>query len=85
MEFTLYILYSAQIDTYYVGFTGDSMEERLRKHTSNHKGFTAKAKDWKVVYSEHFLTKQEASHRERAIKSKKSRTYIVQLVQSIPT
>ncbi len=48
------------------------MAERLRKHLSCHDGFTATAKDWTIAYTEVFATKQEASQREKEIKSWKS-------------
>jgi len=34
----------------------------MRKHLSNHRGFTAKAKDWKVVYFQAFENKWSASN-----------------------
>ena len=57
-----------------------ALEERLKKHNTNHKGFTGRTNDWQVAYFETFETKQEAYARERQIKSKKSRTYIEQLI-----
>ncbi|TCJ19377.1 hypothetical protein EPD60_02895 [Flaviaesturariibacter flavus] len=35
-----YILYSTQRDRYYIGHTGDTLEQRLRRYFSGHKGFT---------------------------------------------
>lgn len=61
---TTYILYSKAIDKYYVGSTGSDLMERLSKHLSNHKGFTGKAKDWKIAYVEDFETLEEARKRE---------------------
>ncbi len=49
-----YILYSPSLDSYYVGYTGQTLEERLKKHLSRHRGFTGQAKDWVVFYSETF-------------------------------
>ncbi|MGE8553535.1 MAG: GIY-YIG nuclease family protein [Chryseobacterium jejuense] len=40
-----YILYSESLEKYYIGHSCDDLQERLRKHLSNHKGFTSKAKD----------------------------------------
>jgi len=54
--FYTYILYSLSINRYYVGYTSVNVEERLKKHLSDHKGFTSKAKEWAIVYSESFLT-----------------------------
>lgn len=49
--FKVYILYSASLNKFYIGFTESSVEERLRKHLSNHSGFTGKAKDWTIAYT----------------------------------
>ena len=35
-----YILYSPSLDKFYVGHTGDEINERLSRHNSNHKEFT---------------------------------------------
>jgi putative endonuclease len=40
------------------------VNQRLRRHLSDHKGFTAKAKDWVVVYSECFDSLPAARKRE---------------------
>jgi putative endonuclease len=74
-----YILYSKDLDKFYVGHTGEDLGERLRKHLSNHDGYTAKAKDWSLVYSENLQTKEEAYQREREIKSWKSKSRIIKL------
>ena len=80
MEFTVYILFSKQINKYYVGYTGDHMSERLRKHNTKHKGFTGRASDWLICHTEKFTNQSEAFARERAIKKKKSRKYIEYLL-----
>ena len=82
MQYTVYIIYSSTADRFYVGFTGDEIEERLRKHNSNHKGFTGKFNDWQVVYTEIFTTKQEAMVREKEMKAWKSRSKIQTLINS---
>ncbi|MBK8672065.1 MAG: GIY-YIG nuclease family protein [Bacteroidetes bacterium] len=69
MCFYLYILYSISLDKYYVGHT-ENLDERLRKHLTNHKGFTSAAKDWKIVYTEKFENKSAAYKRELEVKSK---------------
>ena len=78
--FFVYILYSLSLDKFYIGHTGDSLEERLRKHKSDHRGFTSGAKDWEVCYHETFMTKKEAYARERQIKSWKSQSRIRELI-----
>ncbi len=78
--YTLYILFSKIKNRYYAGYTADVVDERIRKHNSNHKGFTGKTGDWKLVYSEVFAEKNEAMKRERQIKNWKSRKLIEKLV-----
>ena len=78
-----YILFSNITNKYYVGSTGDELSERLRRHNSNHDGFTGKANDWKIVHSETFNNKQDALKREREIKNKKSRIYIERLILKV--
>jgi putative endonuclease len=78
--FYCYILYSELLNKYYIGHTGDSLEERLRKHNSKHKGFTGGIGDWQIVYREVFSTKSEAYAKERQIKGWKSRKKIEALI-----
>jgi putative endonuclease len=78
----VYILYSALLNRHYVGYTGDPISERLRKHNTNHKGFTGGLGDWKVIYSEDHISKGTAIQRERQIKSWKSRKLIEKLIGS---
>jgi putative endonuclease len=80
MPFSVYILYSSTLDKYYVGYTGDSLEERLRKHNTQHKGFTGGLGDWIIRYTETFELKTDATLRERQIKNWKSRRLIEKLI-----
>jgi putative endonuclease len=77
----VYILYSAQIDRHYIGST-ENIESRLSKHLSQHSGFTGKAKDWVIVYSEELASKTEALKRELEVKKWKSRKMIEVLILS---
>jgi len=77
-----YILYSTVLDRYYIGCTGDDLVERLRRHNTNHKGFTGGIGDWRVVYTELFQTKEDAYKREREVKKWKSRKMIEKLIGS---
>ena len=80
--FTFYILYSATLDKYYIGHTGDDISERLRRHNSSHKGFTGGLGDWEIVYQEVFDSKTLAYARERQVKGWKSRKRIVELISA---
>jgi len=80
MEYFFYILYSDALDKYYLGHTSD-ISGRLRRHKAKHKGFTGKAIDWVLVYSEKCKDKKSASNRERQVKSWKSRKMIENLLK----
>ena len=83
--FHFYILYSPTVDKYYIGHTGDDLAERLRRHNTNHGGFTGGCGDWEVVYKEGYESKSEAYAREREVKGWKSRRRVAHLVQGIPS
>ena len=78
--YKLYILYSETKNRYYVGYSADELSERIRRHNSNHHGFTGKSGDWQLVYFESYETKELAMKRERTIKSWKSRKMIEKLI-----
>jgi putative endonuclease len=69
--FYIYIIYSAKLDRYYVGYTAD-IEVRIVQHNSGLSSYTSKANDWKLVYKEQFTTREEAHKRELALKTKKA-------------
>src|SRR5690554_5213437 len=81
MKFYFYILFSENANKFYIGHCDENINERLRKHNSNHKGFTGKWNDWKIVYKESYPTKTLAYQRERTVKSWKSRTMIEKLIK----
>ncbi len=80
--FKCYILFPPALNQYYIGHTSETLEERVRKHLSNHKGFTAKTKDWIIVYHEIFERKSLAYQRELKIKSWKSKLKIIKLINA---
>ena len=81
MSAVVYIIYSEKLDRFYTGYTTD-LAKRLQEHNSGISNFTAKASDWKLMYTETFQTREEAQFRERQIKNKKSRKYITYLIES---
>ncbi|MBK6629061.1 MAG: GIY-YIG nuclease family protein [Flavobacteriales bacterium] len=80
MGATFYMLYSAQLDRFYIGHTTERMDERLRKHLSAHRGWTSRAKDWRVVHEETYADKATAYQREREVKGWKKRFRIEGLI-----
>jgi len=76
----VYIIYSRQINKYYVGST-ENIDLRIQRHNSGTTRFTSQTKDWKLVYSEQLPSKSVAIKREYEIKRKKSRKYIESLIR----
>ncbi|WP_168732745.1 GIY-YIG nuclease family protein [Flavobacterium supellecticarium] len=73
------IIYSAQLDVYYKGFTMNP-DERLKCHLEGGSELTSRASDWKLVYSKVFETKKEALIEEKHLK-KLNRSSIKQLLE----
>ena len=63
-----YILYSPTLDKYYVGATRGSLKERIRRHNTQHNGYTGRANDWALKLSEPFNSIELAMLTEREIK-----------------
>ena len=80
--YKVYILFSKARNRYYIGFTGDDMGSRLRKHNSNHGGFTGSANDWELLWQEEHDSQTEARARESEIKKWKRRKRIETLIIS---
>ena len=76
-----YILYSESFNRYYVGHCED-MEPRLLRHNLKKVPSTKAYVPWKLMYTESYSTRSEASSREREIKGKKSRIYIEKLISN---
>ncbi|MEM2772324.1 MAG: GIY-YIG nuclease family protein [Candidatus Pacearchaeota archaeon] len=79
----VYIIYSPSKNRFYVGFT-NNLEDAIRRHNNKRSGyrkFTRQASDWELKYYESFKDKSEALKREKEIKKKKSRKYLIKLIQ----
>ncbi|MCD4747370.1 MAG: GIY-YIG nuclease family protein [Bacteroidales bacterium] len=79
MDYYFYILYSKSLNKFYYGHSND-IKERICKHNTNHKGYTGKANDWEIVYTEKHISKSEAYARERQVKKWKNRKRIFNLI-----
>lgn len=81
--FFTYILYSKDIDKYYIGISRDP-EKRLEYHNKGLGGgkrsYTKRTQDWRLVYTKKFDIKSEAHAFERYIKNQKSRDVIERLI-----
>ena len=79
MDFFVYIIYSALIDRFYIGYTSD-LTKRMEEHNNGISDYTSSASDWILKYSERYPSRELAMKREKEIKKKKSRRYIEWLI-----
>ena len=82
MNFRTYILYSKQIEKYYIGSTSMDISERLRRHNTNHRGYTGQVNDWEIVYFKEFKDKRESQSLERRIKKRGAKRYLDSVIFS---
>ena len=77
--YALYILHNKSLDRFYVGYTND-LTRRLTEHNRIKGKFTDTGIPWVLVHTESFIMKKDAMAREKFIKSKKSKKFIIELV-----
>jgi putative endonuclease len=79
LMFSVYVIRSLSTGKFYVGHTGD-VERRLKEHNNGLSHYTRHERPWELVWSEECQSSSEAMRREQEIKSRKSRSYIIKLV-----
>ncbi|MBX9852267.1 MAG: GIY-YIG nuclease family protein [Cytophagaceae bacterium] len=82
MSHYVYILYSVSIDKYY---TGESHNPalRLKLHNAGATKSTKSGIPWVLVYTELHPDRTNALKREKEIKRRKSRKYILELIEKL--
>ena len=81
MNHYLYIIYSEQLDKFYVGETSN-VEQRISIHNSHEikSAYTKAASDWVLKLSFNCANRNEALYLERFIKRMKSKKFIEKIV-----
>jgi putative endonuclease len=72
----VYILYSEKHDKHYTGRSQDPLDRFLSHNEKATKGFTKRYRPWKIIHIEEYETVQEASAREKWLKSGVGRDFI---------
>jgi putative endonuclease len=75
MTFTVYILFSANSNKHYTGFTSN-LEQRLLSHNELVIDWTARYRPWKLIYTKAFDNKNEAMVYEKWLKTGVGRDFI---------
>ncbi len=78
MDYWVYVLESTSTGHFYVGQTQD-LADRVRRHAEGRVAATRGRGPWRLVYSERVSTRSAAVARERQIKARKSRNFILGL------
>ncbi len=78
---TLYILYSKQYHTIYIGETSNLLQ-RFYSHNSYGHGWTEKYRPWIVIYCEYFINRSEVLRREKQLKGGKGREWIWKKIEN---
>ncbi len=72
----VYVLENQDDKSLYIGFT-ENIERRVFEHQNSKGGRTTKLKkDWKLIYYESYLLREDALGREKFMKSGSGRKYI---------
>jgi len=82
MEICCYILFSQELNKFYIGACQENLSLRIEKHNSGFYGkktFTSTAQDWGLFLRIDVLAFSHAIRIEKKIKSMKSATYIKNL------
>ena len=77
-----YILQSQKDRKFYVGYTGD-LRKRLLEHNDGRIKSTKNRIPFKLVYFEACLSQQDATHREKYLKTSWGKRYIKQRLKII--
>jgi putative endonuclease len=82
MPYWVYVLRSSSAPRRYVGQT-DDLARRLARHSDGLVLSTAPYRPWRLVHSEHFMTRSEAMRRERFLKSGQGREFLDRLEREL--
>lgn len=76
MVYYVYVLENQDDKSFYIGFT-DNLKRRLSEHQNKKGGRTTKLKaNWKLIYFEGYLMKEDVTGREKFLKSGSGRKYL---------
>ena len=84
MYFYIYILQSGKDKMFYIGYTND-LRERLKMHNDGNVQSTKNRRPLKLIYFEGCLNQQDATHREKYLKTSWGKRYIKERMKNYLT
>jgi putative endonuclease len=80
--FTVYVLSSAQRNYLYVGLS-NNIDRRVEEHQKGKERTTRAYRPFELVYTEKFLTRQEARDKEKYLKSGSGKEWLKAYLSSV--
>jgi putative endonuclease len=80
MPYYFYIIQSQTDESYYIGTSRD-LTERIERHNQGRSKYTKSKRPWNLVYVEEHPDRSSAMKREYAIKRRKSKDYLANLIE----
>jgi putative endonuclease len=74
--FIVYVLYSPKYNKHYTGYTADIVSRLVAHNHLSKYDWTKRYRPWKLIHTENFTTKAEASRREKWLKTGVGREFI---------
>ncbi len=81
MNYSVYILYSATFDRYYIGQT-NNLDNRIKRHNNGYVRSTKPYRPWKIAFRTNTKDRKSAVRLENQIKSYKLRVKIQEFIYS---
>jgi putative endonuclease len=80
----IYVLRSSKDNNFYVGFTED-LKSRFKEHSSGNVISTRERRPLEIIYSEACLSKKDALHREKYLKTYHGKLFLRNRLKSYLT
>jgi putative endonuclease len=80
--FYVYILLSLKDRKFYIGFTKQHPEERLKGHNKGNTNSTKKRRPFKLIYYEAHTLEKDARRREKYFKTSKGKFTLKQMLRT---
>ncbi len=78
----VYLLESNKDKSWYIGFTPKSPFKRLIQHNSGKEYYTKRKIPWKLIYYEAYLSQEDATGREKFLKSGAGRIFLKKQIKN---
>jgi len=82
MFYYVYLLQSQIDGSWYIGYTPRDPHSRLAKHNNKLVYYTKRKAPWKLIYFEAYLDREDATSREKFLKSGAGRAFLKKQIKN---